>query len=259
MSVRKLLPVALVLAVISVRCAGSPAEPIGTVSLTQTTTTTTSTVIPAINPGTPTALPPGTGLAGATVFTFSTQPSGGVPPYTVQWNFGDGGAGAGLSAQHVFATPGQFTATATVSDSRTPPVVATTQPTTTVNVRTVTGTWFITFDRSSSLPLPARESIDLVQNGAAVSATINDTTNGPASGLGLGIGAGTVSNPRSLSVNATFANAQPAAFAVTLIGTVDATATQWTGQASGYPTCPCTFTALRSSTPGVLSVPTRQP
>jgi len=252
MSVRKLLPVALLLAVISIRCAGSPAEPIGTVSLTQTTTTTTSTVIPAVVPGTPTAAPAGTGLAGATVFTFSTTPSGGVPPYTVQWNFGDGGAGAGLSAQHVFATPGTFTATATVSDSR--PVAATTTPTTTVNVRTVTGTWFITFDRSSSLPLPARESIDLVQNGAAVAATINDTTNG-AGGLGLGIGSGTVSNPRSLSVNATFANAQPAAFAVTLIGTVDSTATQWSGQASGYPSCPCTFTALRSSTPGVLSVP----
>jgi hypothetical protein len=254
MSVRKLLPVALLLAVISIRCAGSPAEPIGTVSLTQTTTTTTSTVIPAVVPGTPTASPAGTGLAGATVFTFSTQPSGGVPPYTVQWLFGDGGAGSGLTAQHVFATPGTFTATATVSDSR--PVAATTTPTTTVNVRTVTGTWFITFDRSSSLPLPARESMDLVQNGAAVTATINDTTNGPAGGLGLGIGSGTVSNPRSLSVNATFANATPP-FAATLIGTVDSTVTQWTGQASGYPTCPCTFTALRSSAPGVLSVPTR--
>jgi len=253
MSVRKLLPVALLLAVISARCAGSPAEPIGTVSLTQTTTTTTTTVIPAINPGTPSASPAGTGLAGATVFTFTTQPSGGVPPYTVQWNFGDGGAGSGTVAPHVFPTPGTFTVTATASDSR--GLNAQTSPVT-VNVRTVTGTWFITFERSSSSPLPARESIDLVQNGAAVTATINDTTNGPG-GLGLGIGAGTVSNPRSLSVNATFANAQPAAFAATLIGTVDSTATQWTGNASGYPSCPCTFTAVRSSAPGVLSVPSR--
>jgi hypothetical protein len=257
MSVRKLLPVALLLAVVSIRCAGSPAEPIGSVSVTQTTTTTTTTIIPGVNAGVATASPAGTGVAGATLFTFGfgTQPSGGVPPYTIQWNFGDGGTGSGTAAPHVFPTAGTFTATATVADSR--GVTAPAPASTNVSVRTVTGTWFVTF-LSATTSIPQRESVDVVQNGPAVTATVNDTSNG----FGLGSGTGNVSNPRSLSVNLTFSAAvippatAPAAFAATLIGTLNSSVTQWDGNASGYPGCPCTFTALRNSLPGVLSVPT---
>ena len=53
---------------------------------------------------------PGAGVASATVFTFlfATPPSGGVPPYTFAWNFGDGGAGAGSTPSHAVRQHGQF-------------------------------------------------------------------------------------------------------------------------------------------------------
>ncbi len=252
MSVRKLLPVALALAVVSIRCAGSPAEPIGTVSLTQTTTTTTTSIIPGINAGAVSIAPAGTAVAAATVVTFSVQPSGGVPPYTVSWNFGDGQAGSGPIAPHTYATPGTFTATATITDgTRT----ATTSGN--VTVRSVTGTWSVAFQNGTAPP--GREDITVVQNGAAVTSQTNDTSNA----FGLGSGAGNVANPRTLAFTVAFPNASPrppatavpSPFTATLIGTLNATVTVWTGTATGYPGCPCDFTALRS-TSDVLSVPT---
>src|SRR6476660_5561374 len=101
MAVRKLLPIALLLAAVSIRCGGSPSEPEGVVSVTVTTPTTTSTsttttVIPTLLSGDVSESPTGIGLASATVFTFAVAaPSGGVPPYTFAWNFGDGAEGAG--------------------------------------------------------------------------------------------------------------------------------------------------------------------
>jgi hypothetical protein len=255
MSVRKLLPFAVLLAVISIRCAGSPAEPIGTVSLTQTTTTTTTSIIPGVNAGAVSAVPAGTPVAAATVVTFgfSTQPSGGVPPYTVQWNFGDGQAGSGLVAPHMSAIPGAFVTTATVTDGG----GRTGTASTTVNVRSVTATWSVAF-QSGTAP-PGREDITVVQNGAAVTSQTNDTANA----FGLGAGAGNVANPRTLSFTVTFPNAAPrppatavpSPFTATLIGTLNSTVTVWTGTATGYPGCPCDFTALRSNTPDVLSIP----
>jgi PKD domain-containing protein len=246
MSLRKLLPVALLLAVISIRCAGSPAEPIGTVSITQTTTTTTTSVIPGVNAGAVTSSPGGTGVASATLYTFgpATPPSGGVPPYTVTWAFGDGAAGAGSIATHVYPAPGTFTATATVADSR----GVSAQATTTVSVRSVTGQWKIRFNNGLG-----DEAVDLVQAGAAITATVNDTNNL----FGLGAGAGTVSNPRAIAVNLTFGAGTPTAFAASLIGSVDATVTEWNGFASGYPGGGTDFKAIRNSAPGVLGTPQR--
>jgi len=254
MSVRKLLPVAVLLAVISIRCAGSPAEPIGTVSVTQTTTTTTTSIIPGVNAGTVTAAPAGAAVAAATVVTFGfgTQPSGGVPPYTVQWNFGDGQAGSGLVAPHTYAAPGTFVATATVSDTGGRSGTASA----TVTVRSVTGTWSVAFDNGTAPP--GREDISVVQNAGAVTAQANDTSNA----FGLGAGAGNVANPRTLAFTMAFPNASPrppatavpSPFTATLIGTLNSSVTVWTGTATGYPGCPCDFTALRSSS-DVLSVP----
>jgi len=246
MSLRKLLPVALLLAVVSIRCAGSPAEPIGTVSITQTTTTTTTTVVPAINPGSVVSAPGGTGVASATLYTFgpATPPSGGVPPYSVTWTFGDGQAGAGNIVTHVFAAPGTFTATATVADSR----GLSAQTTTNVSVRTVTGEWKIRFANGLG-----DEAVNLLQAGAAVTATVNDTNNL----FGLGTGAGTVSNPRALAVNLTFGAGTPTAFSASLIGSLDATVTEWNGFATGYPGGGSDFKAIRNSAPGVLGTPAR--
>src|SRR5262249_38563477 len=201
MSVRNLRPVALLLAAVSTRCAGSPAEPIGTVSVTQTTTTTTTSIIPGVNPGVVQVLPSTSGVAGATVmtFAFSTQPSGGVPPYTVQWKFGDGQEGSGLVAPHTYPGPGIFVSTATVNDSG----GRSAQAFATVTIHSVTGTWTVDFSGGPGPVRPVRETFNLVQSGGAVSATVSPNSDP----LGLGAGNGTVANPRALTVAVTFPNA----------------------------------------------------
>jgi hypothetical protein len=238
MSVRKPLLIALVLAAaVSIRCAGSPSEPEGSVIITQTTSTTTTTAIPALSAGAVGKSPAGTGLAAATVFTFpfATSPSGGVPPYTFAWNFGDGAVGSGDSPVHLYMVTGDFTVTATVTDTR----GITAQASTAVSIRSVTGRWNLTFEGGAGAPLA--EQIDLVQDGTAVTATINDTANA----LGFGSGTGTVSNPRSMAISMNFRAGTPLAFGATYVGRIDDTLTTWTGTVTGYTGCPCTFTARR--------------
>jgi hypothetical protein len=233
MSVRHALFIAIPLVAATVACAKSPTTAEGVVSITQTTTTTTTTttIIPQLSTGTVSASPTGTGLAFATVFQFASSPSGGVPPYTLAWNFGDGGAGAGSSPSHVYASPGNFTATFTLTDSRAIEVRSSVP----VSVDTVSGTWFLEFEGTTK-----PQQIDLVQNQTAVIAAINDVANG----FGLGSGTGSVSNPRSLSVSVTFNN-KGAPFAVTFVGRLDSTLKIWTGSVNGYPGCPCDFIAIK--------------
>jgi hypothetical protein len=242
MSVRNLLPIALLLATIgSFGCTGSPLQTEGSVTVTQTTSTTTTIPIPALSAGVLGTSPTGAGISSATVFSFlfATPPSGGVPPYTVAWNFGDGGAGAGTVAAHAYAAPGNFTAVATVTDSK----GATATASLPVSVRTVTGRWAVNFSGIALKP----EAIDIVQDGTAVTATINETADGFASGTG------SVSNPRTLSVSVTFAAGQPAPYAITFNGTLDASLLNWSGTVTGFTACPCGFTASRPSA-GVFSI-----
>ena len=49
--------------------------------------------------------------------TFSGTASGGTPPYTYAWSFGDGQKGTGASPTHAYAASGTFTVTMNVSDS----------------------------------------------------------------------------------------------------------------------------------------------
>ena len=234
MSVRTLLPFVLLLAAVSsVGCSGAPTQAEGTVSITKTTSTTTTIPIPQLTAGAIGTSPTGTGLASATVFTFLfvTAPSGGVPPYTFSWNFGDGAAGAGNTAPHQYADTGNFVATATTTDSKGTSVQASLP----VTIRNVTGRWTVTFAGVAMKP----EAIDLVQNKTAVTATINETADGFASGPG------SVSNPRSLAVSATFAAALPAPYAATFVGSLNDTLLTWTGTVTGYAGCPCVFTATR--------------
>ena len=48
---------------------------------------------------------------------FTAQWSGGTPPYTVSWNFGDGQTGNGPQVFHKFNSPANYTVTVTVTDS----------------------------------------------------------------------------------------------------------------------------------------------
>lgn len=243
MPLRKLLPIALLLlAAVSIRCTGNPGEPapVGQVAVTVTTTTTTTTTIPDVNPGTITFFPSGTALAAATLVSFQSQtpPSGGVPPYTFAWTFGDGDAGSGPTPGHVYAGPGNFLIRATISDSR----GVSAQTSLPISVRTVSGRWSTTFTGGDPALQP--ENIDLLQNAGAVTATINDATAG-----GLGSGTGSLTNPRAMTLSVTFPGAgdPKAPFAATYIGTLDATLTTWTGTVNGFPGCPCSFVATRPS------------
>jgi hypothetical protein len=230
MSVRNLLPIVVILLAASAACNSSPTAAEGTVTVTQTTTTTTTIPIAAVNPGTIGTQPAGTAVAAATVLNFVLSPSGGVPPYTIAWNFGDGGAGAGTPAAHVYMSTGTFAATATVTDSR----GISAQASAPVSIRNVTGRWTVNFGGALN-----PENIDLVQDQTSVTAAINETADGFASGMG------SVSNPKVLSVSATFAAAMPAPYAVTFIGTLNDTITTWSGTVTGYGGCPCSFSATR--------------
>jgi len=233
MSVRRLLPIVVVLATGLVGCSGSPVQMEGTVTVTQTTSTTTTTAIPQLTPGTISTSPAGKGLAAATLFSFAlgTAPSGGVPPYTIAWDFGDGAVGAGTTAAHIYASPGTFTAKATVTDSK----AVSAQTSASVAVGDVTGRWHVTYTGIAH----GSQDILLVQNQTDVTATINDPVDK------LGSGAGSVSNPRTLSVSVAFAGALPAPYALTFIGKVDESLATWIGTVTGFAGCPCGFTATR--------------
>ena len=64
--------------------------------------------------------PVGAGMAGVTEYRFdgsrSSDPDNDRLTYS--WNFGDGGAGSGVTATHVYDRPGSYSATLTVSDGK---------------------------------------------------------------------------------------------------------------------------------------------
>jgi PKD repeat protein len=59
---------------------------------------------------------PTSGKAPLTVH-FSGSASGGTPPYTYSWDFGDGQPGTGQYLFHIYSGPGTYSATLTVTDS----------------------------------------------------------------------------------------------------------------------------------------------
>lgn len=50
--------------------------------------------------------------------TFSAPVTGGSPPFTFSWTFGDGGTSTLQNPVHVYQSPGSYTATVTATDSR---------------------------------------------------------------------------------------------------------------------------------------------
>ncbi len=47
---------------------------------------------------------------------FASNVSGGTPPYTATWNFGDGSTNASISTSHAFAAPGDYNVSVLVGD-----------------------------------------------------------------------------------------------------------------------------------------------
>ena len=58
----------------------------------------------------------GTSTPGSTL-TFSSTISGGTPPYTVSWTFGDGSSAVGTKQSHEYAQAGTYLVNATVTDA----------------------------------------------------------------------------------------------------------------------------------------------
>ena len=155
MTLRYSLLIAVVVSTVAVGvgCAKNPAQADGVVTITETTSTTTTSIIPDVTATGIIQTPPGIGLAGATLFTFATQGlEGGKTPYTFAWDFGDGGAAAGETAQHLFPAPGHFTVKVKVNDSSDKSVELSAP----LEVDTVSGRWTVTFAGAM-----ASESLDL--------------------------------------------------------------------------------------------------
>jgi PKD repeat protein len=58
--------------------------------------------------------------------SFTGSASGGTPPYSYSWNFGDGSAtSTAQNPSHTYSNAGNYTATLTVTDSASPPGTAT--------------------------------------------------------------------------------------------------------------------------------------
>jgi PKD repeat protein len=79
--------------------------------------------------------------------TFTAVTTGGTLPYTVSWNFGDGGTGTGAIVTHTYTSAQSFTITETAKDSSLPQQSATNSQTVTV-VSSLTGN----FGVCNSLP-----------------------------------------------------------------------------------------------------------
>jgi serine protease len=56
-------------------------------------------------------------VANGTTVSFTDGSSGGAPPYTIAWTFGDGATGSGGSVTHIYKKPGSYSVKETVTDS----------------------------------------------------------------------------------------------------------------------------------------------
>src|SRR6266700_2936676 len=75
---------------------------------------------------------PSSPQTGQTV-SFTGSVSGGTPPYSYSWSFGDGSTGMGSSPQHTYSSTGTLTVALTVKDNGSPQRTATSQQSLTVS------------------------------------------------------------------------------------------------------------------------------
>jgi len=134
-------------------------------------------------------------LLGADPVVFAAQVSDAEnDPVTYRWEFGDGNTSAEASPRYSYTAAGTFVVRLSVSDGQ-----ATTTASTTVDVRTLTGTW--RSDTIASNFGPVQVTMFLTQNGTSVSGTVPVIT-GPTGSAGPGTLSGTV---RSTSPRITMA------------------------------------------------------
>ena len=154
--------------------------------------------IPPLTGGTISASPGGMGLAGVTQYTFhyAALPTGGVPPYSHSWNFGDGtSAGSGAAPTHEFPAAGTLKVVATVTDSQ----GMSAQASTSVVIGNVTGTWNVVYMRSET---NYDDTVVINQNRMEVTGTVNHALDDGEPQC-VGSATGSVSSSRSLSVSST--------------------------------------------------------
>jgi PKD repeat protein len=100
------------------------ADALGTTASTSVIVTVTGPTVPGTMTLAPSLVdqglslsPSGTIIVGEAL-SVAEHLSGGVPPYTVAWSFGDGTIGSGsLTQSHVYSFPGGYTIRVTVTDS----------------------------------------------------------------------------------------------------------------------------------------------
>ncbi len=104
--------------------------------------------------------------------TFTGSGSGGTPPYTFKWGFGDGQTGTGNPATHSYSVSGNYIASLTLTDSASGSFTAPTQTLTVSSQQVSTGnfnsSWYLSYSSPSSATL---------SNGI-VTETVSDTCTG---------------------------------------------------------------------------------
>jgi len=106
---------------------------------------------------------PTSGYAPLTV-TFSGSATGGAPPYTFRWNFGDGSSSTAQNPSNTYSSPGNYTATLTVTDSQS----ATNSKSLTINVTSIANPLIAS---SSASPSSGQAPLTVNFNGSATGGT----------------------------------------------------------------------------------------
>jgi len=175
-------------------------------------------------PGTITASPAGTGMAGGTSFTFTSSASDpDKDALTYEWNFGDGSTGSGQTTTHVYASAGTYSVTLTVKDKK----HTVTAPAASVTVaRNMAGLWSCNQEPGFG----ATVSWNVSQNGTSLGGTMTFSGN-LAGTVGQSGSIGTLAYPTSVTLSSVVFGVEdlPGGFDVRLTGNVDATGNTITG------------------------------